>query len=185
MKLLAFSASVRTGSYNTKLIRLIARKLTAQGVAVDLADFHEFDMPLYDGNLEATDGVPEGARKLAERIRAADGMVVSSPEFNHGVAAPLKNAVDWLSRIKPPPTVNKPYFIASAAPSMVGGWRGAIALMPSLTYLGMWVAPDTFCLAQANKAFTEDGGLVDAALDQMLDRMLGNFVRAVNALDFS
>ena len=185
MKILAFSASVRTGSLNTRLIRLIAHKLTAMGVEVDLADFHEFDMPLYDGNLEAAEGVPEGTRKLAERIRGADGIVVSSPEFNHGVAAPLKNAVDWLSRIKPPPTVGKPYFIASAAPSMVGGWRGVIALMPSLTYLGMWVSPDTFCLAQANKAFNQDGGLVDETLDKMLDGMVDKFVTAVRTLDFS
>ena len=184
MKILAFSASVRTGSYNTRLIRLIARKLTALGVEVDLADFHEFDMPLYDGNLEAAEGVPQGTQKLAERIRAADGMAVSSPEYNHGVAAPLKNAIDWLSRIKPPPTIGKPYFIASAAPSMVGGWRGVIPLMPSLTYLGMWVSPDAFCLAQANKAFNEEGGLVDPAIDELLDRMLGDFIKAVSTLDF-
>ncbi len=184
MKILAFSASVRNGSLNTKLIKLIARKLTARGVEIDLADFHEFDMPLYDGNLEASDGIPAGALKLAERIRAADAMVVSSPEFNHGVAAPLKNALDWISRVKPPPTVNKPYFIASAAPSMVGGWRGVIALMPSLTYLGAWVSPDTFCLAQANKAFDEEGGLVDEAIDKMLDGMMDKFVTAVRTLDF-
>jgi NAD(P)H-dependent FMN reductase len=185
MKILAFSASVRIGSLNTRLVTLIARKLADRGVEVDLADFHEFDMPLYDGNLEAADGVPEGARKLGGRILAADGVVIVSPEFNHGVAAPLKNALDWVSRIKPFPTANKPGFVASAAPSVVGGWRGAIALLPSLTYLGMWLSGDMFCLAQANKAFDEDGGLVDPTLDRMLDRMLGNFVKAVNTLDFS
>ena len=67
---------------------------------------------------------------------------------------------------------------------MVGGSRGVIAVLPSLTFMGMWLSGDAFCLAQANKAFDDSGGLVDEALDQMLDRMLGNFVKAVDTLDF-
>jgi NAD(P)H-dependent FMN reductase len=182
MRLFIFAASLRKDSFNKKLAVLIGAKLEALGAEVDHADFREFDMPLYDGDLEASDGLPAGTQALADRIAAADGTIIVSPEYNFGVPGPLKNAIDWLSRIRPYPTVGKTGFLASAAPSLVGGARGIIALRPALSFMGMWLSGDSFSLAQAGQAFDENGGIEDEALDKLLDGMLARFVKVTGAL---
>lgn len=182
MRLFIFAASLRKDSFNKKLASLIARKLEGRGIDMDHADFREFDMPLYDGDLEAGEGVPTGTRALGDRISAADGTIIVSPEYNYGVPGPLKNAIDWLSRIRPYPTIGKPCFLASAAPSLVGGSRGLIALRPSLSFLGVWLSGDSFSLAQAGQAFDEQGGIKDEALDKLLDGMLERFVKVTGSL---
>ena len=182
MRLFIFAASLRKESLNKKLATLIAGKLERLGADVDHADFREFDMPLFDGDLEASDGIPSGTQALADRILAADGVIIVSPEYNFGVPGPLKNAIDWLSRIRPYPTIGKPCFLASAAPSLVGGSRGIIALRPALSFMGMWLSGDSFSLAQAAQAFDEQGGIKDEALDKMLDGMLKRFVKVTGSL---
>ena len=182
MRLFIVAASLRKESLNKKLAGLIATKLESLGADVDHADFRDFDMPLFDGDLEASDGIPAGTQALADRISASDGIVIVSPEYNYGVPGPLKNAIDWLSRIRPYPTVGKPGFLASAAPSLVGGARGLIALRPSLSFLGVWLSGDSFSLAQAGQAFDDQGAITDEALDKMLDGMLSRFVAVAGSL---
>lgn len=185
MRVLVFAASLRKASLNLKLAKVIVKKLEASGVSVDHADFHDFDMPLYDGDLQDSEGLPPGTQELAKRIEAADGVVIVSPEYNHGVPAPLKNAIDWISRVRPVPTKGKVFFLAAAAPSLVGGSRGIIALWPSLTFLEAWIAPKAFTLAQANKAFDDEGGLSNPDIEKLLDTMLADFVRGTKALSAS
>ena len=96
MKILAFAASVRTGSVNRKLIQLAAESAREKGAAVDLAEYREFDMPLYDGDLEAESGVPDGAVEFKRRLEAADGLMISLPEYNHSIPGTLKNTIDWV-----------------------------------------------------------------------------------------
>ena len=103
MRILVFAASLRKESLNKKLAVLISQKLEASGVEVDHADFRDFQMPVYDGDIETSDGIPAGTRRLADSILGADSVVIVSPEYNFGVPGPLKNAVDWLSRIRPYP----------------------------------------------------------------------------------
>ncbi len=184
MRILVFAASLRRDSLNKKLAILIARKLSAASAEVDYADFREFEMPVFDGDLEANDGIPNGTREFGDRILASDGVVIVSPEYNFGVPGPLKNAVDWLSRIRPYPTIGKVGFLASAAPGVVGGARGLIALRPSLSFMGMWLAGDSFSLAQANQAFSGDGEIQDESLNAMLDEMLGRFVNVTGSINF-
>ena len=126
--------------------------------------------------MEASDGLPGGTIALGQRIGASDGLVIVSPEYNFGVPGPLKNAIDWLSRIRPYPTIGKTGFLASAAPSLVGGARGLIALRPSLSLMGMWLSGDSFSLAQAGQAFSGEDGLEDKELEKMLDGMLESFI---------
>jgi NAD(P)H-dependent FMN reductase len=94
MRLFAFAAALRRDSLNRKLVRLAAAAAERAGATVELADFHDFDMPLYDGDLEATSGVPEGARRLRERFLATDAFLISSPEYNFSMPGTLKNAID-------------------------------------------------------------------------------------------
>ena len=181
MRILVFAGSLRKESLNYKLAEIISSKLQKIGVEVDLAKFREFEMPLFDGDLQATDGVPAGTQQLANRIGASDGVVIVSPEYNYGVPGPLKNAIDWLSRIRPFPTAGKTCFLASAAPGLVGGARGLIALRPALSFMGMWLSGESFSLAQANQAMADDQ-IVDNELDEMLDGMLDRFTKVTSSI---
>ena len=101
MRVFAFAASLRRDSFNRKLIRLAAQASERAGASVDHADFHEFDMPLYDGDVEAASGIPAGAQKLRERFLSADAFMISTPEYNYSIPGVLKNAIDWVSRATP------------------------------------------------------------------------------------
>lgn len=182
MKLLAFAAALRQGSLNRQLIRLVVERVRTHGVDVDAADFHEFDMPLYDGDIEAATGIPAGGQTLAARIGAADGLIIASPEYNMSVPGTLKNAIDWVSRCKPMPLRGKTALLVSASPSLVGGNRGLWALRVPLEVLGTCVHPDMFSLAQAHQAFDEQGQLKDPQLLKLLDRIIAGFVANASAL---
>jgi NAD(P)H-dependent FMN reductase len=182
MKFLAFAAALRQGSFNRKLIRVVIDRIRTHGVEVDAADFREFDMPLYDGDIEAATGVPPGGQALAARIGAADGLIISSPEYNLSIPGTLKNAIDWISRCKPVPLRGKSALLVSASPSLVGGNRGLWALRPSLEVLGTHIYPDMFSLAQADQAFDENGQLKDPQMTKRLDRIIAGFVTTATAL---
>ncbi|MBK18162.1 MAG: NADPH-dependent FMN reductase [Rhodospirillaceae bacterium] len=177
MRIFVFAGSLRKDSVNKKLAGLISQKLEGLGAEVDFADFREFEMPLYDNDIEQSDGLPAGAQGLADRISASDAFVIVTPEYNHSIPGPLKNAIDWISRIRPYPTAGKICFLASAAPSMVGGSRAVIALRPVLSPMGAWLSGDSFSLAQANQAFDDNGGLANADIEKLLDGMLDRFVK--------
>jgi len=185
LKILIWPGSLRQGSLNRKLARAIDAKLFERGVETDHIDFRDYDMPLYDGDIEADQGLPAATTALAEKISNCDGLVLVTPEYNFGVPGPVKNAIDWMSRIKPYPTTGKTCFLASAAPGLVGGGRGLIALRPTLSFMGAWLVPDSFSLAQAGQAFGEDGGLVSEDIDNMLDGMLDQFLAAAESLKLS
>tara|TARA_Y100000814_G_C12271452_1_gene381923 strand:+ start:30 stop:635 length:606 start_codon:yes stop_codon:yes gene_type:complete len=181
MRIFAFAGSLRKESLNHQLAKIIGYKLQDLKFEVDLAKFSEFDMPLFDGDLQSASGIPDGTQKLADRISTADGLVIVSPEYNHGVPGPLKNAIDWLSRIRPFPTTGKPCFLASAAPGLVGGARGLIAMRPALSFMGAWISGESFSLAQANQMMAE-GKIVNDELDQMLNGMLERFTKVTASL---
>jgi NAD(P)H-dependent FMN reductase len=177
MKLLAFAASLRGESLNRKLITLAVNLARDAKVEVDLADFHDFDMPLYDADLQVASGFPSGARELARRIESADGLMIASPEYNYSIPGTLKNAIDWVSRMKPMPLRGKHGMLLAASTSLVGGIRGLWALRVPLEGLGVTLYPDMFAVAQAPQAFDEHGKLKDPELRERLSKMAtGYFV---------
>ena len=182
MTIFAFAGALRRDSLNKKLVRLAAAAAERAGATVDLADFREFDMPLYDGDIEAASGVPAGAAKLRERFAAADAFMIASPEYNFSVPGTLKNAIDWVSRVNPPVWRGKPGFLLSASPSLVGGNRSLWVLRVSLEALGAHLQPDMFSLAQAHQAFDESGTLKDAGLADRLEKTVARFVATARAL---
>ena len=171
MRLLAFAASLRRESVNRKLIALAVDLARDAKVEVDLADFHDFDMPLYDADLQAASGFPSGARELGRRIEAADGLMIASPEYNYSIPGTLKNAIDWVSRMKPMPFRGKHGILLAASTSLVGGIRGLWALRVPLEGLGVTLYPDMFALAQAPQAFDERGKLKDPEVRERLTKM--------------
>ncbi|WP_031079606.1 NADPH-dependent FMN reductase [Streptomyces sp. NRRL S-118] len=182
LKVLVLGAALRAGSTNARLASLVARVITRTTSAdVDLASLRDFDMPLYDGDLETAGGPPDGALALRGRLEESDAFVISSPEYNASVPGVLKNAIDWVSRIRPQPFKTKHALLVSASPSMVGGNRGLWALRVPLEHLGTRVYPDMFSLARAHQAFTDDGRLTDNGLQQRLEETVHGFLRLVEA----
>src|SRR5258708_3851141 len=123
MKLLAFTYAVRAASTNKKLVTLAAKLALQHGAEVDLADFHDFDAPSYDGDVQEK-GFSTGVLKFANRIQTADGLLLSLPEYNFSLPGNFKNVIDWISRIKPHPLRGKSALLLSASISAVGGIRG-------------------------------------------------------------
>lgn len=183
MKLFVVSCSLRQGALNHKLASHIGKVAEAQGHEVDLARINDFDMPLYNFDIQESEGFPAASQALVDRILAADGWVVTSPEYNWSVPAAIKNAIDWVSRMRPMPIAGRSVLLSSASPSMVGGVRGLLHFRQTLEQMGIWTYPKVFALAQASAAFDEDGGLVNADLAKMLDGMVADYCSAAVALN--
>ena len=162
IRFLVFSASLQEESLNTRLARLAAAVIEAQGGDVELGRMQDFDSPSYDSDVERADGLPPGAQALRERVLANDAFVVVSPEYNASMPGVLKNAIDWVSRSKPQPFHERHGLLLSASPSMVGGNRGLWALRVPFEHLGARIYPEMFSLAQAHAAFDDDGRIANA-----------------------
>lgn len=166
-KILAFAGSTRAESFNKKLVRIAANAAKAAGAVVTTIDLRDFPMPLYDGDLESSSGVPETANKLKELMVAQDGFLIASPEYNSSITAVLKNTIDWVSRPAPgePPLVaftGKVATLMSASPGALGGLRGLVHLRAILGNIGVIVLPDQMAISKANDAMNADGSLKDA-----------------------
>jgi chromate reductase, NAD(P)H dehydrogenase (quinone) len=174
MIVFAFAGARRTGSLNRKLLGIAVELLRGQGVEVELGELRDYDMPLYDGDLEAAGTLPPGAVALAAKITAADALLIASPEYNFSVPGVVKNVIDWLSRLKPMPLRGKRALLLSASPSLVGGNRGLWALRVPLEGLGVHVFPEMYSLASAHQNLAGDG-IADPMLAKMLEGMLRRF----------
>ena len=181
MKLVAIAGALRQGSLNKQLLRLALSILEKDGVEIDLIDLKTLGVPFYDGDVEASSGLPAGAQELVARIAAANGLVIASPEYNFSVPAVLKNAIDWVTRAKPMPLRGKTAVLLSASPALVGGNRALWVLRMSLEAVGTHVYPDMFSLASAHQAFDEKGELKDEGLGRFLRSVLAGYVRTTRA----
>ena len=169
-KLLAFAGSLRRDSFNKKLVKIAADGARAAGAEVTILDLADFPMPIYDGDLEAKDGLPEHARRFREAMKAHNGLLIASPEYNSSVSAALKNAIDWASRpdakIPGEPGLvafgGKVAAIMSASPGALGGLRGLVHLRAILGNIQVLVLPEQLTVNTAHEAFTPDGSLKDA-----------------------
>ncbi len=182
MKLLAFAASLRRASWNRKLIALAVAIARQDGAEVDLAEFHEFDMPLYDRDLQDASGFPPGARELQRRVAAADGLLIASPEYNYSLPGTLKNAIDWVSRMSPMPFRGKSGLLLSASTAQAGGIRGLWQLRIPLEGVGVLLYPDMYALPWADKAFDEAGQLREAERRDRLTKMLVAYLTTARKL---
>ena len=181
VRVLVFAASLRGGSLNGRLATLASAVVEEQGGVADHAAMPDFDCPSYDGDVERTEGVPAGAQRLRERLVAADAFIIASPEYNASMPGHLKNAIDWVSRIRPQPFNGRQGLLVSASPSMAGGNRGLWSLRVPLEHLGGRIYPDMFSLAQAHQAFDEAGRIANGTLQERFERTIGCFLDLVEA----
>jgi NAD(P)H-dependent FMN reductase len=178
---LILAGSLRQGSLNHRLAELCEKSALAKGVTTELARVAEFDSPFYDGDLEQEAGIPDGAKRFCARLKAADAVMIASPEYNASIPAVLKNLIDWVSRFRPQPLNGRQAMLMSASPSMVGGNRGLWSLRVPLEHLGARVYPDMFSLAKAHQAFAPDGRLANEVLQKQLDATVSCFLDLVEA----
>lgn len=158
-RILAFSGSSRRESLNKKLLLNVVEAARAAGGEVTLIDFRELPMPIYDGDLEDAEGLPENAKKFIELLVAHHGLLIASPEYNSQLTPLLKNAIDWATRAEENPFVGKVAAVVSASPGMFGGIRSMTLARQLLTHLGCHVVPVQCILPQADKAFDAAGKL--------------------------
>ncbi|MDB6154626.1 MAG: NADPH-dependent reductase [Chthoniobacteraceae bacterium] len=167
-KILAFAGSTRAGSFNRLLVTIAAAGARAAGAEVTEINLRDFPMPLFDQDLEAASGLPENAKKFKALLRAHDGFLIASPEYNSSVTGVLKNAIDWASRVE---EENEPSLVAytgkvaaicSASPGGLGGLRGLVHLRSILGNIGVLVLPEQVAISSAYEAFEENGALKDA-----------------------
>jgi len=175
-RILAFAGSTREHSFNKKLVRIGVAGAQAAGAEVTLIDLRDFPMPLYDGDLEAREGVPANARKLKTLMKSHGGFLISSPEYNSSVPGVLKNAIDWASREEPGETPlvcfeGKVVALMSASPGWLGGTRNLAVLRLMLGNIGSVVLPDPVSVPRAAEAFNPDGTLKDARRQAAAERL--------------
>src|SRR4029434_4635720 len=188
-KILAFSGSARSGSFNKKLIAIGVDAARAAGAEVMLLDFRELPLPLYDGDLEEAQGLPDNAKKLKALMREHDGFLISAPEYNSSITPLLKNAIDWASREEsaPEPALvcyrGKTAALLSASPGGLGGIRGLVHVRSILGNIGVYVHPDQVSISSAYEAF-ENGKLKDPRKAKQVEKLaqgLGEMTKKLKA----
>ncbi len=173
LNIVAISGSLRLKSYNTSLLRAV-KLHSANVMSVDIISLKGF--PIYDGDDEQSSGVPSIVKDLAEKIRAADGVIIATPEYNFSIPGGLKNATDWISRVRNHPFKNKPVGIMGAAMGPLGTGRSQYHLRQNLVALEALTMskPEVFVGGAQNK-FASDGSLTDAETAEFLRTWLEAF----------
>ena len=171
MKLLLIAGSARQGALSVKLRDAARAVADAAGAQTTVLDLRALALPLYDGDIEAGQGVPAGAATLRDALREHDAVVIVTPEYN-GFPTPLViNAFDWLSRLKDglAATSNKPVALLASSPGALGGLRALNTMRQYLQMaFQMLVVPQQQAVSKAHEAFAADGTLADAKAAAML-----------------
>jgi len=174
LKLVTLLGSLRQGSFNAAVARALPGLAPAGVTIAALPSIR--DLPVYDADLQAQ-GIPEALRDLGAAIRAADGVVIVTPEYNYSIPGGLKNAIDWISRLENQPFAGKPVAIQSASPGGLGGARAQYHLRQVLVFLDAQVLnkPEVFVREVAAKIDKGTGELTDPATREVIAAQLAAF----------
>lgn len=172
MRILGIPGALRAGSTNRMLLRVALDAFAAHvpDVQAEVADLR---LPLYDGDLEDAEGLPEGVVRLCAQVREADGIVISTPEYNKNPPGVLKNALDWISRDKPQPMIGKPVAVMSSAAGRAGGALSQAVLRGMLVPFAprLLTAPEV-ALADARSQFDAEGRLLNQRAAEGAGRLM-------------
>jgi len=165
-RILAFAGSARADSFNKKLVKVAVEGARAAGAEATIVDLRDYQLPLFDQDLEEAEGLPSKAHELKQIMLNHDGLLIAAPEYNSSITPLLKNTIDWVSRPSDGESAliayeGKVAAIMSASPGRLGGLRGLAHLRSILSNIGVLVIPDQVAVGNAHKAFGPDGGLVD------------------------
>lgn len=175
LDVLVICGSLRKASYNAALARTLP-ELAPAGMA--FRSWSGLDaIPLYNFDIQEASGFPPAAEDMAGAIRSADGLVIVSPEYNWSIPGVLKNAIDWVSRMKEgQPFKDKPVAIQSASAGVLGGSRMQYHLRQSLTSVGavLFGTPEVV-IAQAPSKFDAELKLTDETTRKIVTQQLAGF----------
>ncbi len=187
-KIVFLAGSARAASLNKKLAKLAAEIAAAQGASVTFIDLKDFEMPIYNGDLEAEHGIPENAKKLKQIFVEHDGFFIASPEYNSSFSALLKNTLDWLSRPhmdSEAPLIayqGKVAALGAVSPGALGGIRGLVSLRMMLGNIRVTVIPVQVAIASGMQAFDAQGKLIDSHQAGMLQATIDELIKTTNSL---
>ncbi|MEQ9552281.1 NADPH-dependent FMN reductase [Coleofasciculus sp. G2-EDA-02] len=186
-KILAFAGSSRETSWNKKLVQIAVAGAKEAGAQVTYLDFRDLPMPLYDQDAEEKEGIPETVLKFKQLMKAHQGLLIASPEYNSSISPLLKNAIDWASRPEPGgPSLalscfrDKVAVLMSTSPGGIGGLRGLVHVRAILGNIGVLVLPDQKAIPNAYQAFDQNGNLIDET-QQAAVKQLGSKLATVLA----
>lgn len=190
MQILIFAGSTRQDSYNRKLAKVAASIAEQQGAQPSLLELSDYDIPLYNADLEAR-GTPADVIRLKQAMHSHAAWIVCSPEYNGSYPALLKNAIDWASSpVKGDaqwsdgvlPFRNKVVGMASASPGGLGGLRAQSHLAALLLNLECWVAPRSHAVSHAAEAFDAQGHLLRTQNQQGMEALVQQVLWAAGCL---
>lgn len=183
LNILGLCGSLRKGSYNHALLRALP------GLAPDRMAITEAppigDFPLYNADVQASDGFPAPVTALAEAVRAADGVIIVSPEYNYSIPGVLKNALDWVSRVENQPFKHKPVCLQSAAMSPLGGGRMQYHLRQVMVFLeaDVFTKPEIFVSFAQTKFDETTLALTDKTTRDFVVQQLNGFAAYIDRFE--
>ena len=181
LNVVSICGSLRKGSYNRMVMNALPG-LAPEGMQIKEAPpYHEF--PLYNADIQNSTGFPAAVNTLADAIRAADCVIFVTAEYNFGIPGPLKNAIDWLSRLKEQPFVGKPIALQSASPGPVGGARVQYDVRRSMMFLDALTLnkPEIFIGNCAQRIDDKTGEITDAQTKELIKQQLVAFAKFIGA----
>jgi len=178
MRLVLMGGSLRPASLNARLLGHLARTLEARGHEISAFSGEALRLPLYQ------DGEPPSAAALGlhAALAKAQGLLIVSPEYNAGIPGHLKNAVDWLSTMKPSPWTGLPVLLCAASPGAFGGARGLMAWRATLANMGALALPEAIIVPHADQQLDAEGAPTDARTAAAVPRTLDAFLALVARL---
>jgi NAD(P)H-dependent FMN reductase len=188
-KILVLPGSTRAGSHNVRLAALAAKELTLIDADVTRISLADYPLPIYEADLDARAGQPANAVKLKQMMMAHHGVFIATPEYSASVPPMLKNALDWVSRVRErgDPTYaafkGRVFAIASASPGKFGGLRAAMALRQVLELgCGALVIPEQVSVSQADHAFDDMDNIADTNTANLLRAQLSRLVEMAQTM---
>ena len=172
MRLVLMGGALRKDSLNRRLLHHIARVLESKGHEIRRFEGEALRFALYDADIQP----PHEALDLQKAMLESRGMVIVSPEYNAGIPAHLKNAVDWTSTFDPNPWRGLPVLLASASPGAFGGSRGMLSWRAALANMGAIASPDAINVPLADKNLDQDGTPLDARTKGLIPKILDGFL---------
>lgn len=178
MKILCFAGSLRKASLNKKNVRLAHQILIERGEDAELLDLADYSMPVFNQDIQDK-GFPEAVTQLGDKVKQAKALVISCPEYNGSISSPLKNTVDWLSRLPGDIFTQKKVLLIGASPGMLGANVGLWHSRRPFEKLKCFVYPEMLGLPKAHEAFDEAGNFKDKASHERLAKLMNAFLETL------
>jgi chromate reductase, NAD(P)H dehydrogenase (quinone) len=169
LNVICICGSLRKGSYNRMVMNALPGLAPANMKLSEAPPFAEF--PLYNADVQESSGIPPAAQRLADAVRAADGVIFNSPEYNFSIPGGLKNAIDWVSRVQNQPFAGKPVALQSAANGALGGGRMQYDLRRAMIFL------DAVTLNKPEIFIGNCSTRIDAKTGQITDQQTVGFIK--------